>query len=815
MYRLNFSWPIGVLGLGCVLVLASGCQVTVTPNQATLEVGNAVVLTAQSTFNLDTSFTWSSDKESVATVSNIGKVLAVSAGQATITATGTSTGKQGSSFITVIPVSIEGENEGAAEGALEGEKEGLEEGAMEGSAEGAVEGEKEGAAEGSAEGAVEGEKEGAAEGSTEGATEGEHLSDFSIVVDGAVVPDTASMPGAVAGAPTRTLAAVMDEHGRSAEFVDNELLIMTDSLPELNDFLTRWGGTLIQTISPSSFGVDLTAIHLVRINTSLGDTSQLAADILSLDPNSRGANRVSSDTGLRLLSAGAREAVLGHSVGVNWVGRGAAIADRTTSEAPSAVPHPYPSGPPQSPDGFNSSSPFYIGNAFDWNFLNAGSTQDIGVTEAWWLLQQTGRIANRVKIGILDMGFAMTGNLDVPSGWEAYSNVPFTEPLGTQNLLGCSGGSSCPYHGTNVLSAAMAVPDNSFGSAGPAGPVGQPVIVFTLYDFFTSMSAIGIAMSHGADIINMSYGCGVPAPLSWSVIPFDLFTVSVSSHALLIAAAGNDHTDVDEEDCFIVCWEDTWWTPCENNGVLCVGGLAQNSKNCAGDSNYGAEEVDIFAPFTILVGADPTIPIPEPGTFATPINGTSFSSPYTAGVAGLIWAANPALSRIDVGSILISTAQASPDAKVSRYVDAEAAVNQALGTLIHILTPTDGLSESRGNNINFSAYVHNFGHTGAGTVTWSSNVDGTLGTGLSIDLDNLSFGPHTITARVDFSDAFWTTDTIGITITNEPPVINIIAPATSGPFRTGSPITLSSSNYDPEHPARSFTGRQPDFLVCG
>src|SRR5690606_233002 len=122
-----------------------------------------------------------------------------------------------------------------------------------------------------------------------------------------------------------------------------------------------------------------------------------------------------------------------------------------------------------------------------------------------------------------------------------------------------------------------------------------------------------------------------PGDQGCSMLPSEAATLAFrETGMLLFAAAGNDGKNVDSEGCtFGVCWERTWVTPCENAGVICVGGLAANSKNKAGNSNYGGEQVDIFAPFTLWLGPDPDAPT----NTARAISGTSFSSPFTAGIA--------------------------------------------------------------------------------------------------------------------------------------------------------------------------------------
>ena len=761
--------------MGAASIFATGCNrtVTVAPAQATIEVGQTVTLQASSTSRRDTSFEWSSADEGVATVDQDGKVTGAGEGTATVKARGISSKAEGSALITVVPASVsegEGEPEGEPEGEVEGESEG--------------EGEGEGESEGEGENEGEGEREGE-----------EYLSEFSMGVDTSIVPTTEALPPLTEGGPERRLGAVVDERGNQTEFVEDELIIVSDDMDAVQDFVERWNGELLWTIDPTDTDIEMPMMHLVWIDTSLGDPSQLADDVLALDPDARGANWVSSESGLRLISAGAREAVAGLTVGMNWVGRSDGLADRYTAEASTG------------PNGFNSLGSAYSPNAFHWNHLNKGGNQDIGVTEAWYLLARTRKLSNKVKLAVLDMGFSTTGNNDLPPDWLAISNVPFVNPVNRENLLSCSGGSPCPWHGTNVVGAAMGVPDNNFGGAGPAGPVAQPIMVFTSYDFFTSIGAIIEARIAGARVLNMSYGAGVPAALFFTVIPFEIATAAASLSMVLFASAGNSNTNVDAEDCFIVCWEETWWTPCENAGVFCVGGLAQNSKSRAGNSSYGNKSVDIFAPYSVIVGPDPAR-----GPGAHQVNGTSFSAPYAAGVAALIMAANPSLSPNQVRNILISTAHSSPDSRVGRYVNAHAAVSQALGALILIESPGSGASLLGGYPVTFQSFVHEAGR-GTPTIQWTSSLNGNLGTGATVTYSGLNFGTHTIRARATFPDSTILEDSINIIIVNNPPTVTITSPTNGASFLQGQPVLLAAASSDINEPGNTLRDSQMSWYV--
>ncbi|MCB0036147.1 MAG: S8 family serine peptidase [Anaerolineales bacterium] len=363
----------------------------------------------------------------------------------------------------------------------------------------------------------------------------------------------------------------------------------------------------------------------------------------------------------------------------------------------------------------------------------------------------------------------------------------------------------------------MAEADNNFGIAGVAHTVGDPILLYTTYDYVVSIASVLAARGAGAKVINMSYSADVPAVFAWTVLPFELTTRAIrDSGTLLFASAGNSNENVDDRSCFIVCWENTLHTPCENMGVICVGGLEWNSQYRAisggnSGSNFGTRGgVHIFAPYRVYAGQDPDFM--AGGTNVGLISGTSFSSPYTAGVAALIWAANPSLSANQVWAIMRDTAHSSPDSSVPRYVNAYDAVLQAtdLAVTADISSPISGRTYQKNRTVILRAavgYVSN--NTGVPvTVQWSSNRDGFLGSqiynpgrgahGLSYEIypDDLSDGTHTIRVQVTAGSASYE-DTVTITIENTPPTANIDQPANNTEICQGESVTFRGSAFDP------------------
>lgn len=612
----------------------------------------------------------------------------------------------------------------------------------------------------------------------------------SFEVDAALSPETSEIPGRDGSGP-RPVASIADANGNQADFVANELVVSTSDEQAVQQLVERWNGEVLVSFTPSRSELEQIEPHyLIRVNVSSAKTEELAQNIRALDPDSRGEHRISSEKGKQLLAAAASEkAVNGLDVGVNWILQGDGIADRSTAEASSGE------------DGFTP-------DAYQWPYMNRGSNQDIGVGEAWRMLEAAGKLDNKVSIAIADGGFVQKS--DLPAERTMYPNGAYQQ----RHPYGCGGNSSCPWHGTHVAEAAMSIPDNGSGVAGPAGPIAKAVFsqfpspdLFTVVEYLISLVE-GIA-GERPRIVNISAGGSVPAAaavLANSVMN-EIGPAFRALGTLVIASAGNDGENLDAEDCFIACWEEAAYVPCENDGIICVGGLKWDSTAHHPNSNWsdnggGSNSVDIHGPFEVYTGSDPD------DSSIKKRGGTSFSAPFVAGVAGLVWAADPSLSPGQVESILMDTAHTeSDDGKVDRWVNAYAAVRNALGgdapPFVDITSPQDGAAFVRGEDvISLDAEVQDEEDAYLDLdISWRSDKDGEISSFADDEAEGLSYGEHELTLTVTDTAGQTVRESVNIEVINQPPTLEILQPTNGATFYTGESITFEAVSEDPNLPA--------------
>jgi len=121
--------------------------------------------------------------------------------------------------------------------------------------------------------------------------------------------------------------------------------------------------------------------------------------------------------------------------------------------------------------------------------------------------------------------------------------------------------------------------------------------------------------------------------------------------------------------------------------------------------------------------------------------------------------------------------------------------------VVTITSPLDGAQYLTGTEIDFSATAIDpeDGSVGGGSVSWSSSLDGDLGTGTPLMAGSLSLGVHTITLTAADSRGLEGTDEITVTmLANGVPTVSISQPADAASFEEGAEISFVGSAMDTE-----------------
>lgn len=207
-------------------------------------------------------------------------------------------------------------------------------------------------------------------------------------------------------------------------------------------------------------------------------------------------------------------------------------------------------------------------------------------------------------------------------------------------------------HGTHVAGIIAQIRDNKKGGDGIASNNVQIMAVRAVpngdeYDKDIAL-AIRYATDNGAKVINGSFGKSYSPNRQWV---YDAIKYAASKDVLFVHAAGNDAKDIDTAPNFPNDADGT--NPEYADNVITIGALnyEYGVSLMANFSNYGKENVDIFAPGVKIYATTPK------NTYEY-LAGTSMASPNVAGVAALIRAYYPSLTASQVKHIIMDSGTA-------------------------------------------------------------------------------------------------------------------------------------------------------------
>ena len=203
-------------------------------------------------------------------------------------------------------------------------------------------------------------------------------------------------------------------------------------------------------------------------------------------------------------------------------------------------------------------------------------------------------------------------------------------------------------HGTHVAGIVAQVRGNNLGGDGVTNNA-QILTVRAVPngDEYDKDIALGIryAVDNGAKVINGSFGKYYSQQKEWVI---DAIKYAESKDVLVVIAAGNESFDLDVTNKYP---NDTYdGSPEFAKNVLIIGALspAYGSKMIADFSNYGKNNVDIYAPGDEIYATTPL------NTYEY-LQGTSMASPNVAGVATFIRSYYPSLTAIQVKQIIMES----------------------------------------------------------------------------------------------------------------------------------------------------------------
>lgn len=205
-------------------------------------------------------------------------------------------------------------------------------------------------------------------------------------------------------------------------------------------------------------------------------------------------------------------------------------------------------------------------------------------------------------------------------------------------------------HGTHVAGIIAAQRNNGKGVNG----VAQNVEIMSIRavpngDEYDKDIALGIryAVDNGASIINCSFGKAFSPEAQWV---YEAIAYAASRDVLIVHAAGNDGNDLDDPENPNYPNDHKFGNTEFVDNVITVGALASSygSKMVATFSNYGKQNVDVFAPGDKIYSTMPNNDYEFQG-------GTSMAAPAVAGVAALIRSYYPSLSAPQIKSIIMQS----------------------------------------------------------------------------------------------------------------------------------------------------------------
>jgi subtilisin family serine protease len=333
-----------------------------------------------------------------------------------------------------------------------------------------------------------------------------------------------------------------------------------------------------------------------------------------------------------------------------------------------------------------------------WHHRNTGQSggtvdADIDTDLAWDITLGNAGIV----IAVIDGGFDITHPDLTPNFWQNPGEIAgngvdddgntFIDDINGWDFTGCTStsGPGCGdndptggNHGTSVAGAAAARGNNNLGVSGSCPNCALMLIRRGTSNFAHGLS-FGYAQQMGAQIITNSWGYSIGTPATTNVVNainaaaaagciifFAMnnpnvndcigTTPDISSLANVIAVSRSTNQDRFDLSGFGNCMD--LLAPSAGTSTISSGRgtLWATTTDVQGTAGYNNSSTSFTCPST-----EPAPPPANARDYTHCFNGTSFSTPLTAGVAGLILSVNPGLTRVQVQRLLQDTSDKIED----------------------------------------------------------------------------------------------------------------------------------------------------------
>ena len=358
-------------------------------------------------------------------------------------------------------------------------------------------------------------------------------------------------------------------------------------------------------------------------------------------------------------------------------------------------------------------------------------------------------------------------------------------------LLGNTDTHDVQGHGTAVAGTAGAISNNAKGVSGVAWQNQiMPLVVLDATDYASYANiaqAITYAADHGVRIINVSIGGSSSSSTLQNAV-----TYAWNKGALVFVSAMNNNTNI------------PYYPAACTNAIAVASTNSADAK--ASFSNYGSW-ITLTAPGEYIYTTN------NGGGYGA-WNGTSFSSPMTAGLAALILSVNPMLSNVQVLDILKNNADdlgavgfdtSFGHGRINAYkslVAAQTAIPQTDTTspAVSISSPSSGSTVKGTATVNITA-TDNVGVTKVDLFVNGSlfATDTTSPFSFAWDTTTVTDGTYTITASAyDAAGNMAQSSSVSAKIVNTPdfvvPTVAITSPGNGAIIGNSATITVSATD---------------------